>query len=1085
MKKILSVLIVAVMLLSLCYIPAYAATGENLALNKPVHASSEYGGAYIATAVNDGKMSTSWSEGSVRLQPKDEEGNDWIQIDLGSRYDITSMIAYSRSDVNSASERMNWIYQVSETADFAEKTVIGIKKSAGTAGSGYEAKPIEPATGRYVRVACDQYFVIAEIEVYGTPAAVVTKGEYDDVAQEGELYNASQLAYNLGIMEGIGGGDFGVNHLMTRAEAAQVVALLGNSGELKATDTGFTDVKSDNKLSGYIAWCENSMILSKGGEFRPDDFVTGTEFATMLLRLNGWWEAMAQGQYPDIVEPLAKKAKITDGVDIVLENDLNRGQALLMMKNVLTNEKIKTIGVDTEEGVIYEKTRDEFYLYDVFGYELLDGIVDSHVLSDLVEPKDGADNAVTVDGKQYLDLSGKMNAFLGERVWYLLDPAKNEIVGAWRNPDIGFSLTVQCDQIQSSDEGSVEYWEEGKDKIQKIRLEDPVYFIKNGIASGDYTAENLKRTNGKVVFIDNDRNNRYDVIKLYEPQVMLFEYISDDGGKLVVGGKGVVTDAEGNVTMESKNFVYENYGLLSAYLNGFAVDHKEISGEMLIYIYASDDGRYVELELSNKTVEGKIEKILGDIFVINGVEYERSQYYIENKDMMDKIKVGADCAFLVDINGKIVWAKNNSITISPETLGAVYAMANPEGFGNYKFKLFNQSNEHVVLTAANKVIIDGKECGRAEIKEMGSDYFMGKAVIYKLNSEGKIRYMDTENYDPINEPDSWLIKQDKWSLPSGSLRNAIGFYTSDGKSMVMPFFDDFKVFTLPRDAATGTLITSEKLLSKYSYSDMSSMVAVNSDSGVTGTYTFYGLEDDESPRVAVRILDTSTTLNVKPVSAYTSNSVLVVESVGTYMDGDTLSYFIRGYIGASGIRTDLKLPSDIDRVLDSHIIYTNKATSVENTGIGFTGLNYVSTTTSTDLIGNSSPVEDLKLGDVLRYEESNGVVTALERIYATEEGSPSLTYEGAFINTGDNWHSAHRAGFRALSAPVAKLENGILAIGSETFKYASSNATTFILIQDGEVITESIKLLPNYVQKNDRMLMISLSGKVSYLIAYK
>ena len=1086
MKRILSVLIVAVMVLSLCYIPAYAAQGENLALNKPVTATSEWGGAYIMTAVNDGKMSTAWSEGSVRLNPKDEDGNAWIQIDLGSRYDITSMIAYSRSDVNSATERMGWIYQVSETADFAEKTVIGIKKSAGTPGSGYEAKPLEPATGRYVRVASAQYFVIAEIEVFGTPAAAVSKGEYNDVAQEGELYNASQLVYNLGIMDGIGGGDFGINHLMTRAEAAKAVALLGKSGELKPTDTGFDDVKADNKLSGYVAWCENSMIVSKDTEFRPDDFITGNEFAVMLLRLNGWWEVMSEGKYPEMVETIAKKSKLLDGVDIVLENDINRSQAILMMKNVLLNERMEAIGVDTEEGVIYEKTRDKLYLYDVFGYELLEGIVDSNVLSDLVEAKDGADNSVTIDGTEYLDLSGKATGFLGERVWYLIESAKDTILGAWRNPDIGTSLTIQCDQIHSSDESVVEYWVKGKDKVQKLRLEGPVYFIKNGIASGGYTADDLKRTNGKIVFVDNDNNGRYEVIKLYEPQVMLFEYINDNNGTLVVGGRGVVTDESGNVTIGSKSFTYDSYEMVSAFLNGFSVDHKEISGEMLVYIYASDDGRYVELELSNKTVSGQLDKIYEDVFVINGTEYERSQYYIENKDMMDLIKVGAKCEFLVDVTGKIVWAKNNSTTISPEVLGVIYAMANPEGFGNYRFKVYNQTGEHLELTTANKVVIDGKECGRNEIKALGSDYFMGKVVIYKLNSDGKIRFLDTENFDAGTESDSWLVKQDKWSLPSGSLRNPIGFYSSDG-SMVMPFFDDFKVFTVPNDAATGTLITDEKLLSKYSYSDMSSIVGVNSETSITGTYTFYGYEDDESPRVAVRLLDTSTTLNVKPLTAYTSNSVMVVESVGTYMDGDMVSYFIRGYNPGSGLTLDLNLPHSIDRVLDSHIIYTNKASGTENTGIGFTGLNYVSPTTSTDLIGYSSPIDDLKVGDVLRYETSNSLVTAIERIYATEEGSPSLTYDGAFINTGDNWQSngGYRAGFRAISAPVGKLENGIIAIGSETFKYASANATAFIVVQDGEIIAESINLIPNYVSKNDRMLMITLGGKVSYLIAYK
>jgi len=130
-------------------------TSTNLALGKPVTASSIYGAGFEATRAVDGNLTTRWSS-----QFSDPQ---WLMVDLGATYAISSMkltweTAYAKA------------YRIDVSSDAATWTTI---YSTTTGAGGIEQLTGLVGTGRYVRMygtvrGTIYGYSLWEMEVYGS-----------------------------------------------------------------------------------------------------------------------------------------------------------------------------------------------------------------------------------------------------------------------------------------------------------------------------------------------------------------------------------------------------------------------------------------------------------------------------------------------------------------------------------------------------------------------------------------------------------------------------------------------------------------------------------------------------------------------------------------------------------------------------------------------------------------------------------------------------------------------------------------------------------------------------------------------------
>lgn len=133
-----------------------------------------------------------------------------------------------------------------------------------------------------------------------------------------------EKAGEYGLMEGRPDGTFGVGVNMTRAEFATVVCrMLGWTPEEAAPETVF-DV-SGHWAEGYIAAGASHGAIDTAGAFRPDDYISRSEMAVMLVRALGY-NSLAQAleetdlPFPDVTQDrgyiaLAYSFGIINGVE--------------------------------------------------------------------------------------------------------------------------------------------------------------------------------------------------------------------------------------------------------------------------------------------------------------------------------------------------------------------------------------------------------------------------------------------------------------------------------------------------------------------------------------------------------------------------------------------------------------------------------------------------------------------------------------------------------------------------------------------------------------------------------------------------
>ena len=129
------------------------------------------------------------------------------------------------------------------------------------------------------------------INVYTLTAKIAD--QFTDVSEGAWYYENVMAAVEAGIVSGMGDGTFKPMGNITRRDFATMVTklLLNGQEPPKAETTPFSDVSSSDYALNAIAYCaENGIISGSNGEFRPGDYITRQEAASIMknaLKLTG------------------------------------------------------------------------------------------------------------------------------------------------------------------------------------------------------------------------------------------------------------------------------------------------------------------------------------------------------------------------------------------------------------------------------------------------------------------------------------------------------------------------------------------------------------------------------------------------------------------------------------------------------------------------------------------------------------------------------------------------------------------------------------------------------------------------------
>ena len=155
----------------------------------------------------------------------------------------------------------------------------------------------------------------------------------------------------IGVLNGYKDGEYKPNRVITRAEAAKIIAMFDNGDtdikELYAP-VNFTDVKAGHWAESFISYCYHTGIIAGVGnnKYAPDADVTGVQFLKMVLVVLGFdakEEGLVGTGYSVRARNLARAIGLLNGIgnDFDYTKGLTRDNAAQIMLNALQTSTVE------------------------------------------------------------------------------------------------------------------------------------------------------------------------------------------------------------------------------------------------------------------------------------------------------------------------------------------------------------------------------------------------------------------------------------------------------------------------------------------------------------------------------------------------------------------------------------------------------------------------------------------------------------------------------------------------------------------------------------------------------------------------
>lgn len=424
----------------------------------------------------------------------------------------------------------------------------------------------------------------------------------------------------IGIMQGNEKGEFMPDECITRAEFAKIVCVLsGWTLDVTAYDeTGFSDLDGKHWAYPYIYYTVSRGYMAgyKDGTFRPDECITGTEAAKVLIHLLGYeFKANDMGGYPDGYDSAALTLGIYDDLSFDKRDYILRCETARLINNALDVPLVEFSSAGSE-GYKYIISETKTLLTEKLSMIRGKAVVTANEYASVKGDSLTSQGKIKIDGI-VADYAGDSDELLGNRYEYIcsfdkFDEDKKEIVYLLPVPTKTFEIKAE-DYVDFSD-NSIKYKDQD-DTIRSVKVSQSADYIYNG-SNKEYKKElytNMKL--GKILLSSTD-GNVYDVVKITDSSVMKVGDINLYAKK---------------ITDENDNSRYIDF---SDTLKVFDVkntkgDSLDISSVKIGDVLTVTEGEYkTEIIVSDNSISGKLEFVSADDGEIGiGGETVKLDYY--------------------------------------------------------------------------------------------------------------------------------------------------------------------------------------------------------------------------------------------------------------------------------------------------------------------------------------------------------------------------------------------------------------------------------------------------------------------------
>ena len=723
---------------------------------------------------------------------------------------------------------------------------------------------------------------------------------------------AVDMCVALNIISGYPDGSYKPEGNITRAEFTKMLCVLLNGGKEPTLGTAVKPTFSDVSTSANSAWaekyiesCVSQGIVSGvgGGKFAPNNNVTGSEAAKMLLVALGYKsdiETFTGAAWEVNVNVKATEKGLYDGLaGLDTSKALTRDNAAQMVWNALQAKEVKyDYTLVSENGQLVSKitlvTKDETLMEDKYDAQTFTGTFEGN--SDTLNLKDGQirvygsvnddNNNSNANFKYDFDLK-----YLGEEVKVLFKDAtggtknvpddKDTIYGVYVTGETTVYNITKNDLQTQKDAGTVRFGDKNYD-VAAIDKDDEYINTNYGagktVASADMTANQLatqfytlKATSPDTIkFICNDNG---DIVKAYVVTYKLARVTAVNSEKISINnGVGTIKIAD--------NDIYK----------GIAKD--DIVVVSTLYNAKADNAAAYSIVTKADVVEGKLTgyktSTVNSAKVVKQVTVDKTTYDVVLDNLGTYKSVDSDFVDNLDnqINETVKVYLVNGIAYAAEmvTESSQYAVveastgvSTSDTFDPLKIKMMKADGKEATVEIHKDSIANAKD-RNTYLKE-------GALIKYSDVSDGKIKV--TEIVAPTTVSNTAIYDKDTKKF-DGNVAAADGIlFVNKGGDFYVYTIRNLNDITAAAGAQTAKILDDGKVVAAY--------VTLSSKPSGASSDTVYGIVSSANGIVKDGD-DTYTSWTVQLDGDRANDKTVLIEGESAYLD--------EGYLVSFDVATD-------------------------------------------------------------------------------------------------------------------------------------------------------------------------------------
>ncbi len=639
-------------------------------------------------------------------------------------------------------------------------------------------------------------FLLSSITVFAQNNDVTTETT-EPILTEKQTY-AVDLMKSIGIYD----DNFDLSTNITRAEMAKALYVLHKGTDLGKTAANvYADIDTDEEYITEISYAYNMNFMTGYlGLWRPDDFATVGEIAVSLVKVLGLdFVVNPQSEYPEEYMKIANSFGIFEGVTRGISDNVTVAEAALIFENFL-NAKIND-KQETTYGIA------GYYMTAVHNISSAKGVLMSNGITSLID-NDEKEGKAFINGVEY-NLNGvDCEKYLGKKVQVYYQEGEYGELNLLTIREIGNGKVLHINSENIEDYKNREYTYTISDQRKKKTAELTATYniVYNGRLVTDgtlLTPDMMTPDEGYVELIDNDNDNKYETLVIVDCITFVVDEYNADTMELK-SLNGVPTVEFDRATIKCELYMSDGKTEVE-------IDYRNIAHNgYVLSLTKSLDNKVIKIYLAQQTINGTIESIDRDEkeIVVNGTQY------ILSRNFDAKWSVGASAMFYFNEYGHIIYAEREA-GVSTKYAYLVSARFAEED-NVVIVKLYSEDNIYVTANTSKNIRVDGIRYSDLEPLATEISSHANKLVRYRMDSEGKIKWIDTDYTNLVNEKSDDALNvvyenyeatsgiasgYDKWSRAFGELymsvaptsKDTLVFYT-------LKQYEEDMIYCYPIDA---------------------------------------------------------------------------------------------------------------------------------------------------------------------------------------------------------------------------------------------------------------------------------------------